>query len=72
VAEDRSLPEVARLGAVEGLAAMAREPAEEILRRVGLRTDEDEEFRKAAWRGLRRSKRARQKASGMLKAEVRS
>ncbi|MGP0065863.1 MAG: HEAT repeat domain-containing protein [Isosphaeraceae bacterium] len=72
VAEDRSLPEAARLGAVEGLAAMAREPAEEVLRRVGLRTDEDEEFRKAAWRGLRRSKRARQKAAGPQKAEVRS
>ena len=51
VLEDRSLPEAARLGAVEGLAAMAREPAEEVLRRVGLVTDEDEEFRKAAWRG---------------------
>jgi ParB family transcriptional regulator, chromosome partitioning protein len=62
VAEDRSLPEAARLGAVEGLAAMAHEPAEDVLRRVGLRADEDEEFRKAAWRGLRRSKRARQKA----------
>ncbi len=72
VAEDRSLPEAARLGAVEGLAAMAREPAEDVLRRVGLRTDEDEEFRKAAWRGLRRSKRARQKAAGKQKAEVRS
>ena len=74
VAEDRSLPEAARLGAVEGLAAMAREPAEEVLRRVGLRTDEDEEFRKAVWRGLRRSKRARQKAAAPRKekAEVRS
>ncbi len=70
VAEDKALPEAARLGAVEGLAAMAREPAEEVLRRVGLRADEDEEFRKAAWRGLRRSKRARQKATGLKKAEV--
>jgi ParB family chromosome partitioning protein len=61
VAEDRALPEAARLGAVEGLAAMAREPAEDVLRRIGVRTDEDEEFRKAAWRALRRSKRARQK-----------
>jgi ParB family chromosome partitioning protein len=74
VAEDRTLPEAARLGAVEGLAAMAREPAEEVLRRVGLKADEDEEFRKAAWRGLRRSKRARQKADAPQKpkAEVRS
>jgi ParB family chromosome partitioning protein len=74
VAEDRALPEAARLGAVEGLAAMARQPAEEVLRRLGLKADEDEEFRKAAWRGLRRSKRARQKADAPLtrKAEVRS
>ncbi len=62
VVEDRALPDVARLGALEGLAAMAREPAEEVLRRVGSRADEDEEIRKAALRGLRRSKRARAKA----------
>src|SRR5262249_13809941 len=36
VAEDRALPEAARLGAVEGLAAIARESAEEILRRIGM------------------------------------
>jgi ParB family chromosome partitioning protein len=63
VAEDRTLPEVTRLGAIEGLAAVAREPAEAVLRRIGLATgpEEDEELRKAAWRGLRRSRRARQK-----------
>jgi ParB family chromosome partitioning protein len=61
VAEDRAQPEAARLGAIEGLAAMGREPAEDVLRGIGARTDEDEELRKAAWRGLRRSKRARQK-----------
>jgi ParB family chromosome partitioning protein len=72
VAEDRSLPEATRLGAVEGLAAMGREPAEDVLRRVGMRADEDEEFRKAAWRGLRRSKRARQKVAAAPKAEVKS
>jgi ParB family chromosome partitioning protein len=71
VAEDRSLPEAARLGAIEGLAAMAREPAEEALRRVGVPADEDEEIRKAAWRGLRRSKRARRQAPAR-KAEVSS
>jgi ParB family chromosome partitioning protein len=70
VAEDRALPEVTRLGAVEGLAAMGRAPAEDVLRRVGLRAEEDEEFRKAAWRGLRRSKRARQKGAAASKAEV--
>jgi ParB family chromosome partitioning protein len=69
LAEDRSLPEVARLGAVEGLAAIGREPAEDVLRRVGARADEDEDFRKAAWRGLRRSKRVRRKAQ-TPKAEV--
>jgi ParB family chromosome partitioning protein len=69
VAEDRSLPEATRLGAVEGLAAMGREPAEDVLRRIGARADEDEEFRKVAWRGLRRSKRARKARAP--KAEVR-
>jgi ParB family chromosome partitioning protein len=59
VAEDRTLPEATRLGAIEGLAAIARAPAVEVLRRIGLAPDEDEELRKAAWRGLRRSKRAR-------------
>jgi ParB family chromosome partitioning protein len=59
VATDRTLPEVTRLGAVEGLAAMGRGPAEEVLRRVGAAADEDEELRKAAWRALRRSKRVR-------------
>ncbi len=70
VAEDRALPEAARLGAVEGLAAMAREPAEDVLRRVGMSTVEDEELRKAAWRGLRRSKRARKTRA--TKVEVKS
>jgi ParB family chromosome partitioning protein len=72
VADKRTLPEAARLGALEGLAAMAREPAEEVLRRIGLDTSEDEEIRKAAWRGLRRSKRARRKAEAPRKAEVRA
>ena len=70
MAEDRALPEAARLGAVEGLAAMAREPAEDVLRRVGMSTVEDEELRKAAWRGLRRSKRARKTRA--TKVEVKS
>jgi ParB family chromosome partitioning protein len=72
VAEDRTLPEATRLGAVEGLAAMGREAAEDALRRVGMRADEDEEFRKAAWRGLRRSKRAREKIAPAPTAEVKS
>jgi ParB family chromosome partitioning protein len=63
VAEDRKLPEATRLGAVEGLAMLAREPAEEQLKKIGLAKGEDEELRKAAWRALRRSKRARQRAA---------
>jgi ParB family chromosome partitioning protein len=68
VAEDGKLPETARLGAVEGLAAMGLVAAEDVLRRIGTRKGEDEEFRKAALRGLKRSKRLRQKAA----TEVRS
>jgi ParB family chromosome partitioning protein len=71
VLEDRTLPEATRLGALEGLAAMAREPAEEVLRRVGADAKQDEDLRKAAWRGLRRSRRAREKAGqARAKAEV--
>jgi ParB family chromosome partitioning protein len=60
VAGDRSLSEAARLGAVEAIAAVATDPADEALRKVGLDEREDEALRKAAWRGLRRSKRARE------------
>ncbi|WP_406694960.1 HEAT repeat domain-containing protein [Singulisphaera sp. Ch08] len=66
---DRSLPTLTRLGAVEALAKLAREDAEDQLRTLGTATDDDEDLRKAAWRGLRRSKRARVKAAG---SEVRS
>jgi ParB family chromosome partitioning protein len=44
---------------VEGLAAVAREDAEAELVKIGKAEEEPEELRKAAWRGLRRSKRAR-------------
>ncbi|WP_165247641.1 HEAT repeat domain-containing protein [Paludisphaera soli] len=60
VAGDRSLSEAARLGAIEAIAAVATDPADEALRKVGLDEREDEALRKAAWRGLRRSKRARE------------
>jgi ParB family chromosome partitioning protein len=63
VANDRKLSEETRLGAVEGLAAAATEAAEAELERVGRAPDNPEELRKAAWRGLRRSKRARQRAA---------
>jgi ParB family chromosome partitioning protein len=63
VAHNRALPEETRLGAVEGLATAASEAAEAELRRVGQSLENPEELRKAAWRGLRRSKRARQRAA---------
>ncbi len=73
VLEDRSLPEAARLGALEGLGAMALEPAEAVLRKVGADAKEDEGIRKAAWRSLRRSGRAREKSGkAQAKAEVKS
>jgi ParB family chromosome partitioning protein len=64
VAWNRALPEPARLGAVEGLARLARQESEAELARLGQSEKDGEELRKAAWRGLRRSKRARQKMSG--------
>jgi ParB family chromosome partitioning protein len=67
VAENGKLPEATRLGAVEGLAKLAQDKAEAILRRIGQAQKEDAELRKAAWRALRRSQRARQQAE---KAEV--
>jgi ParB family chromosome partitioning protein len=63
VAGNRGFSEETRLGAVEGLAAAASEAAEAELVKIGTATDEPEELRKAAWRGLRRSKRARKKAA---------
>ena len=60
VANNRALPEETRLGAVEGLAAMTSEPAEKQLEQIGRAAENSEELRKAAWRGLRRSRRTRQ------------
>ncbi|WP_422929580.1 HEAT repeat domain-containing protein [Singulisphaera sp. PoT] len=75
VLEDKTLSEAARQGALEGLGAMALEAAEAVLRKVGSDEKEDEDIRKAAWRSLRRSKRARAKpikakADANAKAEV--
>jgi ParB family chromosome partitioning protein len=61
VANNPGFSEETRLGAVEGLAAMASEAAEAELVRIGQATGQPEELRKAAWRGRRRSKRARQR-----------
>jgi ParB family chromosome partitioning protein len=63
VARNRGFPEETRLGAVEGLAAAASTEAEAELVRLGQAEEEPEELRKAAWRGLRRSRRARQRAA---------
>jgi ParB family chromosome partitioning protein len=62
VAANRDLSEETRIGAVEGLATAASEAAEAELVKVGQALDNPEELRKAAWRGLRRSKRARAEA----------
>ncbi|OWK47383.1 HEAT repeat domain-containing protein [Fimbriiglobus ruber] len=59
IANDRKKPEATRLGAIEGLGVMAAEPAEAVLVQVGKADGDDEDVRKAAWRALRRSKRAR-------------
>jgi ParB family chromosome partitioning protein len=63
VASNRDLTEETRLGAVEGLATAATEAAEAELAKIGQALDNPEDLRKAAWRGLRRSRRARQRAS---------
>jgi ParB family transcriptional regulator, chromosome partitioning protein len=67
VANNRTLPEETRIGAVEGLAATASEEAEKELAGVGRSLENPEEVRKAAWRGLRRSKRARQRMTEVAK-----
>jgi len=63
VARDRKAAEAARFGAVEGLGVMATEPAEKVLVEIGTAKDDDKELRKAAWRALRRSKRARKRGA---------
>jgi ParB family chromosome partitioning protein len=63
VANNASLPEGARLGAIEGLAAAASEAAEAELQRLAGAAEIPEELRKAAGRGLRRSRRARRRAA---------
>ena len=60
-AGNRGLSEETRLGAVEGLGAAGSEASEAELQRIGLALENSEELRKAAWRALRRSRRARQR-----------
>ncbi|MBK9644153.1 MAG: HEAT repeat domain-containing protein [Deltaproteobacteria bacterium] len=59
---DRSLPEAARLGAIEALGRLEDPAVEAPLRAVATSTAEDEELRKAAWRALRRARRQRSRA----------
>jgi ParB family chromosome partitioning protein len=63
VANNRALPEETRLGAVEGLAVAASEAAETELKRFAAALENPEELRKAAGRGLRRARRAHQRAA---------
>jgi len=63
IAMNANLAETARLGAIETLARMADLTAEKHLIGIGTSEATDEELRKAAWRGLSRSKRARSKAA---------
>ncbi len=63
VAKDRKAAEATRLGAIEGLGVMADEAAERVLIEVGTTKDDEKDVRKAAWRALRRSKRARRRAA---------
>jgi ParB family chromosome partitioning protein len=51
--------EAVRLGAVEALGQVASEPAEATLRAFATESSRGEDERKAAWRALRRSQRAR-------------
>jgi ParB family chromosome partitioning protein len=67
VAGNAGFNEETRLGAVEGLAAAALQEAEEELVRIGTAAGQPEELRKAAWRGLRRSRRARAAKGGKAK-----
>ena len=63
VASDGDLTETARLSAIEGLAKIGSEAAEKELVKIGKSKTVDEELAKAAWRGLRRSKRAKAKTA---------
>jgi ParB family chromosome partitioning protein len=61
VAADRRLPEATRLGAIEGLARLGGDAAAAKLVEIGKADKEEEELRKAAWRGLRRLQRERRR-----------
>ena len=59
IADDTKANEPTRLGAIEALARITDDAAGDALAKVAKRESEDEELRKAAWRALRRWKRAK-------------
>ncbi len=63
IAGDAKLPEITRTGAVEALGRLASPDGEQHLAAVGKSDAAPVELRKAAWRALRRSKRARAAAA---------
>jgi ParB family chromosome partitioning protein len=63
VAADCAVAEVARFGAVDALGQLATPAAETHLQTIGKSDAEPTELRKAAWRALRRSRRARAAAT---------
>ena len=67
VAQNKKLPEAARLGALEAMAQLATEAGEKSLKSFAEQKDETEELRKAAWRGVRRSLRSRRKLAEVKK-----
>ncbi len=69
LALDASLSDVTRSGAVEALALLGQQAAEDTLASIGKDEANEVELRKAAWRALRRSRR--QRASAAQRAEGR-
>ncbi len=63
VAGNKDLPDGTRLGAIEGLSRIASAAARKHLVKIGKDDSGGEEICKAAWRGLRRSKRISAKKS---------
>ena len=59
IAGDAKASEPTRLGAIEALARITDDAASDALASIAKRDSEDEELRKAAWRALRRWKRAK-------------
>jgi ParB family chromosome partitioning protein len=71
VAGNRQLPELTRLGGIEGLGRLTGDEAAAALRTIGADETESTPLRKAAWKALRRVKRARA-AAGERRPEVKA